>query len=56
MIVRKGEIVSAAQLEMLRQLGILEGTNPLSPSYTIGVVFLMLVLYVVVALYFAKVD
>ena len=53
-IVRKGEIVSASQLEMLKQLGILEGTNPLSPSYTIGVVLLMLILYIVVTLHFSK--
>ncbi len=53
-IVRKGEIVSAAQLEMLRLLGILKGTNPLSPSYTIGVILLMIICYVIIMFYFSK--
>lgn len=53
-IVRKGEIVSAAQLEMLRQLGLLKGTNPLSPSYTIGVVLLMIICYIIITFYYSK--
>jgi len=53
-IVRKGEIVSAAQLEMLKQLGVLKGTNPLAPSYMAGVVLLMLILYVIIVFYYSK--
>lgn len=52
-IVRKGEIVSLAQLEMLRQLGVLKGTNPLSPSYTFGVVLLMIICYIIITCYYS---
>lgn len=53
-IVRKGEIVSEAQLEMLKQLGLIEGTNPLSPTYTAGVILLMIMCYIVIAFYYSK--
>ena len=52
-IVRKGEIVSLAQLEMLKQLGVLKGTNPLSPSYTFGVVLLMIICYIIITCYYS---
>ena len=53
-IVRKGEIVSAAQHEMLRQLGLLKGTNPLSPTYTIGVILLMIICYIIIMFFYTK--
>lgn len=46
-IVRKGEIISEAQLNMLSALGILKGTNPLSPTYTVGIAALMLICYLI---------
>lgn len=46
-IVRKGEIVSEAQLNMLSALGILKGTNPLSPTYTVGIALLILICYLI---------
>lgn len=53
-IVRKGEIVSEAQLNMLGTLGILKGTNPLAPTYTVGIILLLSVCYIILLFYFAK--
>ncbi len=53
-IVRKGEIVSEAQLEMLRQLGLLKGTNPISISYIFGVIILIITFYIIIALFYVK--
>ena len=53
-IVRKGEILSAAQHEMLHQLGLLKGTNPISVTYTSGVILLMLICYIIITFYYSK--
>ncbi|MBQ6937437.1 MAG: HDIG domain-containing protein [Clostridia bacterium] len=53
-IVRKGEIISEAQLNMLSSLGILKGTNPLSPTYTVGIAALMLICYIVFMFHLSK--
>lgn len=53
-IVRKGEILSQAQYEMLHQLGLLKGTNPISPTYTAGVILLMIICYVIITFYYSK--
>ncbi|MBQ3022157.1 MAG: HDIG domain-containing protein [Clostridia bacterium] len=53
-IVRKGEIVSEAQLEMLRQLGLLKGSNPISISYIFGVIILIIIFYIIIALFYVK--
>lgn len=53
-IVRKGEIVSEAQLEMLRQLGLLKGSNPISVSYIFGVIILIITFYIIIALFYLK--
>lgn len=53
-IVRKGEIISEAQLNMLSSLGILKGTNPLSPTYTVGIGALMLICYIVFMFHLSK--
>ena len=53
-IVRKGEIVSEAQLAMLSSLGVLKGTSPLSPSYTVGIVLFMIICYIVLSFYFSR--
>lgn len=47
-ILRKGEIVSKAQLDMLRSLGILKGSNPILPTYTLGIVLFMLLCFTVI--------
>lgn len=46
-IVRKGEIVSEAQLNMLASLGVLKGTNPISPTYTAGIVLLFFIFFII---------
>ncbi len=54
-ILRKGEIVSRAQLDMLSALGILKGSNPLLPTYTIGsIIFIILCFGVVVCCFSRK--
>ncbi|MBQ8808360.1 MAG: HDIG domain-containing protein [Clostridia bacterium] len=53
-IVSKGEIVSKAQYEMLLSLGLLKGSSPFSPSYTVGLVIMMIVSYLIIAFYNAK--
>ena len=53
-IVRKGELVSASQLEMLKQLGLLKGTNPISLSYIFGVILLIIIFYIIIALFYVK--
>lgn len=53
-IVRKGEIVSESQLEMLRQLGLLKGSNPISVSYIFGVIILIMTFYIIIALFYLK--
>ncbi len=44
-IVRKGEVVSEAQIEMLRTLGMLKGTSPISLTYMIGVLLFIIIGY-----------
>lgn len=53
-IVRKGEIVTDSQLEMLRQLGLLKGSNPISLSYIFGVIILIITFYIIIALFYLK--
>ena len=51
-ILRKGEIASVAQMVMLRDLGILKGENPLSRTYTAGVIILAIISYFVIINFF----
>lgn len=51
-IVRKGDIVSEAQIDMLTRLGLLKGTSPLSFTYTLGVFLLMIICYAILLFYF----
>ncbi len=53
-IVRKGEILSEAQHAMLHQLGILKGSNPISPTYIAGVILLMIICYIIIMLFCSK--
>ncbi len=53
-IVRKGEPVSEAQFAMLKQLGLLKGTNPISVSYIFGVIILIITFYIIIALFYVK--
>ncbi|MBR1970011.1 MAG: HDIG domain-containing protein [Clostridia bacterium] len=51
-ILRKGEIASDAQMAMLRELGILKGENPLSRTYTAGIILLSITSYFVIINFF----
>lgn len=51
-IIRKGEIVSEAQLEMLKQLGLLKGANPFPVSYTAGVLILIFASLVIIICFY----
>ncbi len=51
-IVRKGAVVTEAHIEMLRTLGMLKGSSRVSPSYTTGVLLLVLICYSILFAYF----
>lgn len=53
-IVRKGEIITSSQLSMLSALGILKGTSPISPGYTLGVSLLVLICYFILVFYYSR--
>lgn len=53
-IVRKGEIITDSQLAMLNTLGILKGTSPLSPGYSVGISFLIMICYLIFVFYFSR--
>lgn len=53
-ILRKGEIVSRAQLDMLSALGILKGSNPLLPTYTVGSIIFIILCFCVVVCCFSR--
>ncbi len=51
-IVRKGEVVSEAQIGMLTELGLIKGTSPISLTYTTGIILLVLMCYTLLLFYF----
>lgn len=55
-ILRKGEVVSQAQLDMLNALGLIKGNNPIIPTYTAGVILIMLLCFIILFLYLPKRD
>ena len=55
-ILRKGEVVSQAQLDMLNALGLIKGTNPIIPTYTAGIILIMLLCFILLFLYLPKRD
>ncbi len=55
-ILRKGEVVSQAQFDMLNALGLVKGTNPIIPTYTAGIIIIMLLCFIVLFLYLPKRD
>ena len=55
-ILRKGEVVSQAQLDMLNALGLIKGTNPIVPTYTLGMILIMLLCFMVLFIYIPKKD
>lgn len=52
-ILRKGEIASVAQINMLKNLGILKGESMLSRTYTAGVLLLAVICYFILVHFFS---
>lgn len=50
-IVRKGEIVTDSHIAMLKELGIVKGSRPMSSSYTLGIVMMSLICYILILAY-----
>ena len=53
-IVRKGEIVSEAQYNMLISLGLIKGSSALPFTYTLGICLLLLFCFIVLLCYFPR--
>lgn len=53
-ILRRGEVVSEAQLAMLRQLGMLKGTSAVPFTYTLGIIILSVLCYLILLFYFSS--
>ncbi len=53
-ILRKGEIVSEAQLSMLEKLGLIKGSTPLLPTYTAGIVLFFLICLILLGLHLSN--
>ena len=51
-IIRKGDVATEAQIEMLSKLGMLKGTNPLSVTYTVGILLLIIICYAILTFFF----
>ncbi len=52
-LVRRGEIVTQAQLDMMSELGLLKGSSPLSRRYVFGVVLTLLLCFGIFAAFVA---
>lgn len=50
-LVRRGEIVTQAQLDMMSELGLLKGSSPLSRRYIIGICVTLVLLFGIFAAY-----
>lgn len=50
-LVRRGEIVTQAQLDMLSELGLLKGTSSLSARYIVGVTLLLILCFGIIGAY-----
>lgn len=44
-LVRRGEIVTKAQIDMMKELGMLKGSSPLSARYTVGIILMLLLCF-----------
>ena len=51
-IIRKGDVATEAQIQMLTTLGMLKGTNPLSITYTVGILLLIIISYSILTFFF----
>lgn len=55
-LVRRGEIVTQAQLDMMAELGLLKGSSPLSRRYIAGIILLLLLCFGLIAAYMIICD
>ncbi len=55
-LVRRGEIVTQAQLDMMSELGLLKGSSPISRRYTIGIVLLLIMCFGLIGAYILFCD
>lgn len=51
-IIRKGDVATEAQIDMLSKLGMLKGSNPLSVTYSVGVLLLVIICYAILVCFF----
>lgn len=55
-IVRRGEEISASQIELLSQLGLIKGERSISKKYAIGILIFLMAVYFVGAYYIRRKD
>lgn len=51
-IIRKGEVATEAQIQVLKELGMLKGSSPISVTYTVGILFIVLISYAILFFFF----
>ncbi len=55
-LVRRGEIMTQAQLDMLSELGLLKGTSSLSAKYIVGITLLLIFCFAIIGAYIMFCD
>lgn len=55
-IVTKGSIVTEEQYDTLMQLGLIKGMNQVSWTYTLGLILLMLICYIITSFFYFKLE
>ncbi len=55
-LVRRGEIITQAQIDMMKELGLLKGTSPISIRYGAGIILLMLLCFGIFGAYIILCD
>ncbi len=55
-IVTKGSIVTEEQYDTLMQLGLIKGMNQVSWTYTLGLILLMFICYIITSFFFYRIE
>ncbi len=55
-IVTKGSIVTEEQYDTLMQLGLIKGMNQVSWTYTLGLILLILICYLIISFFYSKLE
>lgn len=55
-IVTKGSIVTEEQYDTLMQLGLIKGMNQVSWTYTLGLILLMLICYIIISFFYFRLE